>query len=179
VCDVTQQLADDEPPLRDSARSQTEIWMRRLRPGFTLGGGRIPWSFPRAPCERNPINLRLLDNTAVASIMTTISKDNKLVTLINVFTVEPGKQQELVALLIHATESSMCHVPGFISANIHRSLDGTKVANYAQWRSVEDFQSMLKNPAALPHMQQAAALAKFEHGLYEVVETHFNEPRNA
>ena len=109
-------------------------------------------------------------------IMTTISKDNKLVTLINVFTVEPDKQQQLVDLLIHATNVAMCHIPGFISANIHRSLDGTKVANYAQWRSVEDFRAMLKNPAALPHMQQAAALAKFEHGLYEVVETHSHDP---
>ena len=72
----------------------------------------------------------------------------------------------------------MRHIPGFISANIHRSLDGTKVANYAQWRSVEDFQAMLKNPSALPHMQQAAALAKFEPGLYEVVETHSNDTGN-
>ncbi len=107
--------------------------------------------------------------------MTTISKDNKFITLINIFTVEPAKQQELVDLLIHATKTSMCHIPGFISANLHRSIDGTKVANYAQWRSVEDFQAMLKNPTALPHMQQAAALAKFEPGLYEVVETHSNE----
>jgi quinol monooxygenase YgiN len=103
--------------------------------------------------------------------MTTISKDNKLVTLINVFTVEPAKQQQLVDLLIHATGAAMRHVPGFISANIHRSLDGKKVVNYAQWRSVEDFEAMQKNPAAKSHMEQAAALAKFEPGLYEVVDT--------
>ena len=103
--------------------------------------------------------------------MTTIDKANKLVTLINVFTVEPSKQQQLVDILISATETSMRHLPGFISANIHRSLDGTKVANYAQWRSVEDFEAMQKNPAAEPHMEQAAALAEFEPGLYEVVDT--------
>ena len=103
--------------------------------------------------------------------MTTISKDNKLVTLINVFTVEPDKQQQLVDLLIHATDVAMRHVPGFISANIHHSLDGTKVVNYAQWRSTEDFQAMMKNPAAKPHMEQVAAIAKFEPSLYEVVET--------
>jgi len=32
----------------------------------------------------------------------TISKDDKLLTLINVFTVEPAKQEQLVALLIYA-----------------------------------------------------------------------------
>ncbi len=78
--------------------------------------------------------------------MTTISKDTKLLTLINVFTVEPAKQQELVALLIHATQSSVRHAKGFISASLHRSLDGTRVAMYAQWRSVEDYQAMRNSP---------------------------------
>jgi quinol monooxygenase YgiN len=103
--------------------------------------------------------------------MPTISKDNKLLTLINVFTVEPAKQQQLVALLIHATESSVRHVTGFISASLHRSLDGTRVVMYAQWRSVEDYDAMRNNPSASPYMQQAVALAQFELGMYEVVET--------
>ena len=69
--------------------------------------------------------------------------------------------------------------PGFISANIHRSLDGTKVTNYAQWRSVEDFEAMLKNPAVVPRMEEAAALAaKFGSALYEVVETCAVTPPN-
>ncbi len=92
--------------------------------------------------------------------MTTISRDNKVVTLINVFTVEPAKQQQLVDLLVHATGTAMRHAPGFVTANIHRSLDGTKVVNYARWRGAEDFEAVQKNPAAKPHMEQAAALAK-------------------
>lgn len=110
--------------------------------------------------------------------MTTISKENKLVTLINVFTVEPAKQQQLVDLLIHATETAMRHVPGFITANIHRSLDGKKVINYAQWRRVADFAAMQKDPGAKPHMEKAAALARFEPGLYEVVDTQSAAPPN-
>jgi quinol monooxygenase YgiN len=88
--------------------------------------------------------------------MTTISKEKKLITLINLFTVDPAKQQQLVDLLIQATESSIRHIPGFISASLHRSLDGAKVAMYAQWRSVEDYQAMRKNAAALPYMEQAS-----------------------
>lgn len=105
--------------------------------------------------------------------MTIISKDNKIVTVINVFTVEPANQQQLLELLARATETSVRHVPGFISAALHRSLDGTKVAMYAQWRSVEDYQAMRENPGPLPYLQQALALAKFEPGMYEVVETFF------
>ena len=108
--------------------------------------------------------------------MTAISKEKKFITLINVFTVDPSKQQQLVDLLTQATESSVRHVPGFISASLHRSLDGAKVAMYAQWRSVEAYQAMRKNAAALPYMEQALALAKFEPGMYDVVETFEHLP---
>ena len=100
--------------------------------------------------------------------MTTIEKDRNILTLINVFTVVPEKQRELIALLVEATEKTMKHLPGFISANIHRSLDGKRVVNYAQWKSMADFEAMRKNPKAMPHMQTAAALAQFDPILCEV-----------
>ncbi|MET3899035.1 quinol monooxygenase YgiN [Devosia sp. UYZn731] len=60
-------------------------------------------------------------------------------------------------------------MPGFVSANIHSSLDGTRVTNYAQWCSQADFEAMQKNPEAGKYMKQAAALAeKFEPALYAV-----------
>src|SRR4051794_11042036 len=97
---------------------------------------------------------------ADAGGMVTISKSTEVVTLINVFTVEPSKQQRLVEMLVEATETVMQDLPGFVSATIHASLDGTRVTNYAQWRRREDFEAMLQNPAALVHMQPIAALAQ-------------------
>jgi len=104
--------------------------------------------------------------------MATIEEKTSCITLINVFTVESAKQQQLVDLLIKATETTMRRLPGFIAANIHRSVwTALAFANYAQWRSVEDHQKMLKNPEVIPHMQQAAALAtSIDPKLYEVVE---------
>lgn len=93
----------------------------------------------------------------------------KPLTLINVFTVEPLRQQELIDLLTQATESSVCHAPGFISARLHRGLDGTKVTMYAQWRNIQDYHAMRSNLAALLYFQKALAIAKFEPGMYEVV----------
>jgi len=104
--------------------------------------------------------------------MTTISPSRKLVTLINFFTVEPANQRRLVELLARATETSVRHEPGFVSASLHRSLDGRKVTMYAQWRSLEDYQAMRANPAPLPYLQQAIAIAQFDPGVYEVVETY-------
>jgi quinol monooxygenase YgiN len=104
--------------------------------------------------------------------------NDKPVTLINVFKVEPSKQQELVALLARATERSVRHAEGFISAHLHRSLDGTKVTMYAQWRSVEHYQAMREDPTPAPYLQQALAIAQFEPGVYEVVQSFFPADRD-
>ena len=93
------------------------------------------------------------------AIVTHISTRRNLVTIINVFTVEPAKQDALVTLLTRATDETVRHMPGFISANIHRSVDGVRVTNYAQWRSRADLEAMLHHPAAMPHLEEATALA--------------------
>jgi len=80
--------------------------------------------------------------------MVNIASGNDVVTLINVFTVSPENQQKLVDMLLEATQATMRHVPGFVSASIHKSADGTRVANYAQWRRAEDFEAMLRDPRA-------------------------------
>src|SRR5580765_8416844 len=103
--------------------------------------------------------------------MATIASGSDVLTLVNVFTVKPEDQQQLVQLLIDATEQTMKHLPGFVSASIHKSHDGKKVINYAQWRSQQDFEAMTRNPETKPHMEAAAALAKFEPVLCEVVDS--------
>lgn len=104
--------------------------------------------------------------------VTTIDAAQDVVTLVNVFTVEPERADELLALLEEATEKVMRHRPGFVSANLHRGLDGRHVANYAQWASEADFAAMLADPAARQHMTAAAAMAEFAPVLYRVSSVH-------
>jgi heme-degrading monooxygenase HmoA len=104
--------------------------------------------------------------------VTQITAHQQVTTLINVFTVAPEDQQRLVDLLVEATEQVMSKQPGYLAANIHRSLDGTKVTNYAHWRSPQDFQALARNPEVAAHMRRAQELATFEPALYEVVFTH-------
>jgi quinol monooxygenase YgiN len=107
--------------------------------------------------------------------MTTISKENNYLTLINVFTVETENQQKLVDLLILATKNTVRNIEGFISSSLHKSLDGTKVTMYAQWKSIEDYQNMRNNSTASPYLEEALQIAKFDMGMYEVVETFLPE----
>ena len=96
---------------------------------------------------------------------------DNMITFINVFTVDPENQQRLVDLLRQATETSVRHARGFILATLHRSIDGTKVTMYAQWRSLEDYQAMRNDTARPPFLRDALTFASFEPGAYEVVET--------
>ena len=101
---------------------------------------------------------------------TTITTDQAVMTLINVFTVEPENQQELIDVLAEAT-TVMTAQPGFISANLHHSDDGPRVVNYAQWHSRDDYTAMQANPQARGHMGRAAQLATFDPIICDVAYT--------
>ncbi len=102
--------------------------------------------------------------------MTTIDPNSNVITLINTFEVDPDRQQELVDLLLEATTDVMRHLDGFVSANLHKSMDGKYVANYAQWETQAHFEAMLANPVAREHMQKSAEIAnKFTPILYRAM----------
>ncbi len=101
--------------------------------------------------------------------MTTITQNAPYCTLINVFTVSPERQQELVDELVAVTEEVMRTLSGFISANIHKSVDGTRVTNYAQWESPAALQSMFQNPEANAHIEKCQSIAEhIDFHLYTV-----------
>jgi hypothetical protein len=53
----------------------------------------------------------------------------------------------------------------------NRGYEGTRVVNYAQWRSKADFEAMLQSDRSRPHLAKAAALAEeFDPILCEVAE---------
>ena len=82
--------------------------------------------------------------------MITIAKEGDLVTLINVFSCEPQNQERLIDSWVRATEERLGKLPGIISAALHRSKDGTRVVNYAQWKSAEDWANLTRIGSLLP-----------------------------
>ena len=89
----------------------------------------------------------------------TIDPQAECLTLINVYEVEPEKQAGLADALAEATRKTIRHRPGFISVSIHRSLDGRKVVNYAQWASKAHFEGFMKKPETQEQLKQFAGLA--------------------
>ena len=108
--------------------------------------------------------------------MTTIDQNQKICTLINVFTVLPENHLELFNGLKEATEKVMCKLPGYISANLHVSDDKKTITNYAQWATLQDFKNIMKNEEAQKHMQKAASTAiDVKPVTYNSVWTHSNQ----
>jgi quinol monooxygenase YgiN len=100
--------------------------------------------------------------------MPTLSLDNSLTTVIIIFSVEPSRQQELIETIKDFLQTVKTQ-PGFVSANLHKSIDGLKVANYAQWKSLADYEAF-RNKAEV--QAQAGKLWEFERPdshIYEIV----------
>nr|WP_277882497.1 antibiotic biosynthesis monooxygenase [Pseudanabaena sp. FACHB-2040] len=100
-----------------------------------------------------------------------------MVTLINVHVCKPEDQQQLADLLVEGVNTIYRHVPGFISASIHKSLDGVRVTNYAQYRSREDIDAVWSNPDVGAFAQKVGKFVEsFDAHLYEVIEVATPDP---
>lgn len=99
---------------------------------------------------------------------TEIRENNDVATVINYFTVKPENQQKMIDLWIDFVESYAKNRPGFISANLHKSTDGTRVFNYAQWERKEDVDAMLSSSDGKKHVDEIYKIAKPDWHLYNV-----------
>jgi quinol monooxygenase YgiN len=101
-----------------------------------------------------------------------VIRADETVTFINVFDVEPGKQQSLIDVLNEGAEKVISKRPGFISASILASKDGTRVVNYAQWESMKAVSDTREDPNAAPFAKRAAELAKATPHIFTVSSVH-------
>ncbi|MFB5611349.1 MAG: antibiotic biosynthesis monooxygenase [Nitrosopumilaceae archaeon] len=75
--------------------------------------------------------------------MPEISQKNMLATLVLDFKVEPDKIQQLSKIVQINIEEVMSKKPGFVSASLHESSDGTRFVNYSQWKSRQSYETAL------------------------------------
>lgn len=99
---------------------------------------------------------------------TEIKENSNTATVINYFSTTPHNQQKMIDAWIDFVENYVKKLPGFISANLHRSRDGTRVFNYAQWKRKEDVESMMSNTKAKKSIDVIDKIAKPDWHLYSV-----------
>jgi quinol monooxygenase YgiN len=76
--------------------------------------------------------------------MVTISPESKAVTVIVTFNVPPADQEALLQHISTFLDWVREHFPGLLSATLHRSEDGHRIINYAQWESRELYESFIE-----------------------------------
>lgn len=88
------------------------------------------------------------------------------VVLINVYRCEPDRQAALMehlAVMVRAQRD----LDGFVSATLHRGLNGRVAAVHAVWRSQNEWKAMARHPRVVEAMDPILAIATFEPHLYE------------
>jgi heme-degrading monooxygenase HmoA len=91
-----------------------------------------------------------------------IRTDGQVITLINVFTVEPTKLPSLLDVLRDGTETFFSGMPGFVSSSVLTARDSRQAINYSQWKSADDIAAFRRDPRFSPYIQRLLALAKAE-----------------
>jgi heme-degrading monooxygenase HmoA len=90
----------------------------------------------------------------------------------NIVSVKPENQQKIIDALREI--GPVKEIPGLISMQLLRSIDGQKIVNYMRWESVAAFQQAEQNP------QVMAAIGKITEytedagvpGFYQLMYTH-------
>lgn len=102
--------------------------------------------------------------------MPTITTDPSVQTVITTFEVTPGTCDDLLEELRRACNAFVSKQPGFIGAAMHVNDARTRIANYTQWRSRDDFQKMLRSDEMREYTRKFNDLCRtFEPVMYEVV----------
>lgn len=102
--------------------------------------------------------------------MPIIKANTGIVTQINVFDVPQGGQQALIDLLSEAARFAS-ETPGWLSASLHKSRDGTRVVNYAQSENLQAAQAVIGRLREAGFLDRNKMIGEARPGLYDVVFT--------
>jgi quinol monooxygenase YgiN len=78
------------------------------------------------------------------------------------FRCAPEDQDTVVQVNVDIVERVARESPGFVSATVHRSLDGTRVINYLQWQTAADLASMQRSAQFQEIARGFAGLIEFD-----------------
>lgn len=103
--------------------------------------------------------------------MPIIQSNTDIMTQINVFTLPKGEQQQqLIDYLANASRVAR-EVDGWLSASLHRSLDGTRVVNYAQSADRDAARRVFEHLQGRGLIEGNKRYGEAHPGLYEVAFT--------
>jgi len=102
--------------------------------------------------------------------MPDIRKDPRVVTQITTVKMNPGNQDQVLALMKERARF-MAKQPGFVSVSLHKSEDGSHVVNYVKWTDKERLSAAHRSEEFRKRWPKFGELVKdVEPALYDVVQ---------
>ncbi len=98
--------------------------------------------------------------------------------LIDIWTVDPARRDELVAGITARVQNIVMRQPGFVFAQIYQSVDHNVVLLGVSMRTVEERQHLVDSAEAHRSLRELRAIAESHSHLFELVET-FGTPSAA
>lgn len=92
-----------------------------------------------------------------------------MTTLINILTVDPANQKQLLELLRDNTETVIRTLDGWMATNLIASADGKRVVIHSQWRDAACVEAMRRDPRMVAYFPRIAALAAFDSIVGDIV----------
>jgi len=91
--------------------------------------------------------------------------------LIDLWTVDSSRRDELVQRISHNIRNVVSGQPGFVSAQLYESVDGGVVMVSVCMRTVKERQHLMDSPEAHNAFRELRAIAQNHSRLYRLVES--------
>jgi quinol monooxygenase YgiN len=98
----------------------------------------------------------------------TIQDPDNLVTFIQIWDVTDTAAQDAWLAIMHGSIDLLRAKPGFISMTLHSSVDGNRIAVYAQWASQAALHDAISDPAAIAAHDRMAQIGTPDGTLYTI-----------
>jgi len=110
------------------------------------------------------------EETIVVEKKVALITNPNLLTVINIMTPNTSDKINVLTLLKEGIDETMSKQQGYISSNVHSSMDNEYIINYSQWETGEDLQSAgeLVGSGGAPKMAQAFSLSSPDYHPFQV-----------
>ena len=91
--------------------------------------------------------------------MESIIKEGNITTVFVIMKVNNETDQEdLYNLLSDDIDKRISKLDGFVSANLHKSIDGKTIVNYGQWETVEHYKKFIEIKSTSSQIEKVTKL---------------------
>jgi quinol monooxygenase YgiN len=109
-----------------------------------------------------------LERAEAAHTVARIQTDRAVVTYVQVWELGSREAQNRWLEVMHDSVHILQAKKGFVSMTLHSSLDGTRIAVYAQWTSRETLHAAISDPEAEAAHDRMAEIGTSDGSLYIV-----------